>query len=40
MNDNIIPLFEDYEIVKKIMDAVGSKYGLRSDTYMQLLLDK
>ena len=40
MSDHIIPLFEDYETAKEIMDAVEAKYGLRSDTYIQLLLDK
>jgi hypothetical protein len=40
MKDNIIPLFEGHEIAKEIMDALEEKYGHRSDTHIQLLLDK
>lgn len=34
MNDNIIPLYEDYETAKEIMDAIEAKYDLRSDTHI------
>jgi hypothetical protein len=40
MKDNIIPLFEGHETTKEIMDALEEKYGPRSDTHIQLLLDK
>ena len=40
MKDNIIPLFEDKEIAKELMVALESKYGPRSETHVQLLLDK
>uniref|UniRef100_A0A2N9F1D3 CCHC-type domain-containing protein n=1 Tax=Fagus sylvatica TaxID=28930 RepID=A0A2N9F1D3_FAGSY len=40
MKDNIIPLFEERPTAKEIMDALETKYGCRSDTQIQLLLDK
>ncbi|KAK9989463.1 hypothetical protein SO802_029702 [Lithocarpus litseifolius] len=40
MKDNIIPLFEDKETTKELMVALEAKYGPRSDTHVQLLLDK
>ena len=40
MKDNIIPLFEGHESAKEMMEALETKYGPRSDTHIQLLLDK
>jgi hypothetical protein len=40
MKDNIIPLFKEHEIAKEIMDALEEKYGPRSDTHIQLFLNK
>jgi hypothetical protein len=40
MKDNIIPLFEERPTAKDMMDALETKYGCRSDTQIQLLLDK
>ncbi|XP_028119398.1 uncharacterized protein LOC114316901 [Camellia sinensis] len=40
MKDNIIPLFEEHETAKLLIEALESKYGVRSDTQIQLLLDK
>uniref|UniRef100_A0A2N9FF63 CCHC-type domain-containing protein n=1 Tax=Fagus sylvatica TaxID=28930 RepID=A0A2N9FF63_FAGSY len=40
MKDNIIPLFERKDNAKDMMDALETKYGCRSDTQIQLLLDK
>ena len=40
MKVNIIPLFEERPTVKEMMDALETKYGCRSDTHIQLLLDK
>ena len=40
MKDNIILLFKGHEIAKEIMDALKEKYDPRSDTHLQLLLDK
>jgi hypothetical protein len=40
IKDNIIPLFEGHEITKDMIEALDKKYGLRFDTYIQLLLDK
>jgi hypothetical protein len=40
MKDNIIPLFESHESVKEMMEALEGKYGRRSDTHIQFLLDK
>lgn len=40
MEDNIIPLFEVKEIAKRLMEALETKYRPRSDTHVQLLLDK
>ena len=40
MKDNIIPLFEERPIAKEMMDDLETKYGCRSDTQIQLLLDK
>lgn len=40
ISDDIIPLFEDYETAKDIMNAFEKKYGPRWDTYILLLLDK
>ena len=40
MKDNIIPLFEDKETAKELLEALEAKYGPRSDTHVQLLLDK
>jgi hypothetical protein len=40
MKDNIIYLFEGHETAKDMMKALDKKYGPRSDTHIQLLLDK
>ena len=40
MKDNIIPSFEDKETAKELLEALEAKYGPRSDTHVQLLLDK
>jgi len=40
MKDSIIPLFEGHEIAKDMMEALDKRYGPRSDTHIQLLLDK
>ena len=40
IKDNIIPLFEERPTAKDMMDALETKYGCRSDTQIQLLLDK
>jgi hypothetical protein len=40
MKDNIIPLFKGHEFAKEMREALEAKYGPRSDTYKQLLLDK
>jgi hypothetical protein len=40
IKDNIIPLFEEYEIAKGMMEALDQKYGPRSDTNIQLLLNR
>jgi hypothetical protein len=40
MKDNIIPLFEEYDTAKGMMEALDQKYGPRSDTHIQLLLNK
>ena len=40
MKDNIIPLFENKETAKELMEALEAKYGPRSNTHVQLLLDK
>jgi hypothetical protein len=40
MKDNIIHLFEERPTTKEMMDALEMKYGCRSDTQIQLLLDK
>ena len=40
MKDNIIPLFKERPTAKEMMDALETKYGCRSDTQIQLLLDK
>jgi hypothetical protein len=40
MKENIIPLFESYKFAKEMMEALEAKYGPRSDTHIQLLLDK
>ena len=40
MKDNIIPLFEEHETARQLMEALESKYGVRSDTQIQLLLEK
>jgi hypothetical protein len=40
MKDNIIPLFEERTTTKDMIDALETKYGYRSDTQIQLLLDK
>ena len=40
MKDNIIPLFEGHEFAKEMIEALETKYGLRFDTHIQLLLDK
>ena len=40
MKDNIIPLFEEKPTAKEMMDALKTKYGCRSDTQIQLLLNK
>jgi hypothetical protein len=40
MKDNIVPLFEERPMAKDMMDALETKYGCRSDTQIQLLLDK
>ena len=40
IKDNIIPLFEDKETAKGLMEALEAKYGPKSETHVQLLLDK
>ena len=40
MKDNIIPLFEEMTTAKDMMDALKTKYWCRSNTRIQLLLDK
>ena len=40
IKDNIIPLFEGHETAKEIVEALEEKYGPRSNTHIQLLLDK
>jgi hypothetical protein len=40
MKDNIIPLFESHEFAKEMMETLETKYDPRSDTHIQLLLDK
>jgi hypothetical protein len=40
MKDNIIPLFKERSTAKEMMDTLETKYGCRSDTQIQLLLDK
>ena len=40
IKDNILPLFENKETAKELMEAFEAKYGPRSDTHVQLLLDK
>uniref|UniRef100_A0A2N9HAA9 CCHC-type domain-containing protein n=1 Tax=Fagus sylvatica TaxID=28930 RepID=A0A2N9HAA9_FAGSY len=40
MKDNIIRLFKERPTAKEMMDALETKYGCRSDTQIQLLLDK
>jgi hypothetical protein len=40
MKDNIIPLFEEHDTAKGMMEALDQKYGPRSDTHIQLLLNK
>jgi hypothetical protein len=40
IKDNIIHLFEKYEIAKDMMEALDQKYGPRSDTHIQLLLNR
>lgn len=34
INDDIIPIFEDYKIAKEIMNTFEGKYGLTSDIYI------
>jgi hypothetical protein len=33
MKNNIIPLFEEYDTVKSMMEALDQKYGPQSDTH-------
>ena len=40
IKDNIMPLFEDKETAKGLMEALEAKYGPKSETHVQLLLDK
>jgi hypothetical protein len=40
MKDNIISLFKGHKFAKEMMEALEAKYGPRSDTHIQLLLDK
>ena len=40
MQDDLIPLFEDFKITKEILNALEQKYGSKSNTYVQLLLEK
>ena len=40
IKDNIIPLFESHESAKEMIEALETKYDPRSDTHIQLLLDK
>lgn len=40
MKENIIPLFEYSESTKEIIEALEAKCGPKSDTGIQLLLDK
>ena len=37
---SMLPLFEDNETAKELMEALEAKYGPRYDTHVQLLLDK
>jgi hypothetical protein len=40
MKDNIIPLFEEHELAKGLMEALYQKCGHRSNAHMQSLLNK
>ena len=40
MKENLIPLFEEFDTTKSMMEALNQKYGPRSDTHIQLLLNK
>ena len=40
MQDDLIPLFEDFKTAKEILNALEQKYGSKSNTYVQLLLEK
>lgn len=40
MEDDLIPLYEGYDTAKEIMDVLDEKYGPKSQTYIQLLLEK
>jgi hypothetical protein len=40
MKSNIIPLFEEHNSAKDMMEALENKYGPRSDTHIQWLLNK
>ncbi|KAM1500447.1 hypothetical protein ACFX10_023002 [Malus domestica] len=40
MEDKLIPLYEEYDSAKEIMDVLEKKYGPKSQTYIQLLLEK
>lgn len=40
MQDELIPLFEDYKIAKEMMKALQAKYSAKYQTHVQLLLEK
>lgn len=40
MQDELIPLFEDYKIAKEMMKALHAKYSAKYQTHVQLLLEK
>ncbi|XP_068319788.1 uncharacterized protein [Pyrus communis] len=40
MEDDLIPLYEGYTTTKEIMDILEDKYSPKSQTYIQLLLEK
>ncbi|KAI9181929.1 hypothetical protein LWI28_020149 [Acer negundo] len=40
MQDELIPLYEGFDTARKIMDMLEDKYGPKSETYIQLLLEQ
>ncbi|XP_050102770.1 uncharacterized protein LOC126582652 [Malus sylvestris] len=40
LEDKLIPLYEECDSIKEIMDVLEKKYGPKSQTYIQLLLEK